>query len=51
VSGEQVLLLIWHEITKQQVIDFSPSISDKVARSTATHTIEEISVEIADLIK
>lgn len=51
VSGEQVLLPIWHEITKQQVIDFSPSIADKVARSTVTHTIEEIAIEIAELIK
>ncbi|MEZ9370454.1 DUF1883 domain-containing protein [Shewanella sp. 10N.286.51.B2] len=51
VSGEQVLLPIWHSITKQQVIDFSPSIADKVARSTATHTIEEIAIEIAELIK
>ena len=51
VSGEQVLLPIWHEITKQQVVDFSPSIADKVARSTATHTIEEIAIEISELIK
>lgn len=50
VSGEQVLLPIWHNITKQQVVDFSPSIADKVARSTATHTIEEIAMEIAELI-
>lgn len=51
ISGEQVLLPIWHNITKQQVVDFSPSIADKVARSTATHTIEEIAVEIAELIE
>jgi hypothetical protein len=51
VSGEQVLLPIWHNITKQQVVDFSPSIADKVARSTATHTIEEIAIEISELIK
>jgi Domain of unknown function (DUF1883)/TIR domain len=50
VSGEQILLPIWHHITKQQVVDFSPSLADKVARSTATHTIEEIAIEIADLI-
>tara|TARA_R110002049_G_scaffold295239_6_gene482455 strand:+ start:3289 stop:4050 length:762 start_codon:yes stop_codon:yes gene_type:complete len=50
VSGEQVLLPIWHNITKQQVVDFSPSIADKVARSTATHTIEEIAIEIAELL-
>ena len=51
VSGEQVLLPIWHNITKQQVVDFSPSMADKVARSTATHTIEEIAIEIAELIE
>ena len=50
VSGEQILLPIWHNITKQQVIDFSPSLADKVARSTATHTVNEIAVEIADLL-
>lgn len=51
VSGEQVLLPIWHNITKQQVVDFSPSLADKVARSTATHTIDEIAAEIAELIR
>lgn len=51
VSGDQVLLPIWHNITKQQVVDFSPSLADKVARSTATHTIEEIAKEIAELIQ
>lgn len=51
VSGEQVLLPIWHNITKQQVVDYSPSLADKVARSTATHTIDEIAAEIADLIR
>lgn len=50
VSGEQILLPIWHNITKQQVIDFSPSLADKVARSTATHTVDEIADEIADLL-
>ena len=51
VSGEQVLLPIWHNITKQQVIDYSPSLADKVARSTTTHTVEEIASEIADLLR
>jgi len=51
VSGEQVLLPIWHNITKQQVIDFSPSLADKIARSTATHTMDEIAVEIAELLQ
>lgn len=51
VSGEQVLLPVWHEVTKQEVIAFSPSLADKLARSTATHTVEEIAREIADVIQ
>jgi hypothetical protein len=50
VTGEQVLLPIWHEITKKELIDYSPSLADKVARSTGTHTIDEIASEIIDVI-
>lgn len=51
VSDEQILLPIWHNVTKQQVVDFSPSIADKVARSTATSTVDEIADEIFHLIQ
>jgi len=51
VGNEQIILPIWHEITKQEVIDFSPSLADKLARSTSTHTVEEIADEIIELIK
>ena len=51
ISGQQVILPIWHDITKQEVIDYSPSIADKVARNTSQQTVEEIATEIADLIK
>lgn len=51
VSGEQILLPIWHDITKQQVVDYSPSLADKVARTTATHTVEEIAREISELLE
>jgi hypothetical protein len=51
VTGEQVLLPIWHKLSKQEVIAFSPSLADKVARSTATHTADEIAKEIAELIR
>ena len=51
VTGEQVLLPIWHEITKKELIDYSPSLADKVARSTGTHTVEEIAAEIIAVIR
>ena len=50
MSGEQGVLPIWHNLTKAQVIAESPSLADKVARSTADFTIEEIAEEIARVI-
>lgn len=51
VSGEQVILPVWHEVTKSEVISYSASLADKLARSTATHTVEEIAREIAEVIR
>lgn len=51
MTGEQVILPLWHRITKSEVIAQSPSLADKVARSTGDFTIEEIAAEIADVIK
>jgi len=51
VTGEQILLPIWHNISKQEVIKYSPSLADKLARSTSTHTVEEIAEEIVEVIR
>jgi hypothetical protein len=51
VSGEQTLLPIWHEITKDEVMTQSPSLVDKIARSTALSTVEEIADEIAAVVR
>ncbi|MFC4168928.1 toll/interleukin-1 receptor domain-containing protein [Teichococcus aestuarii] len=51
VSGDQILLPIWHNVTKKEVIGYSPSLADRLARSTATHTVEEIAAEIIDVIR
>jgi len=51
VSGEQTLLPIWHEITKDEVMKQSPSLADKIARSTVQSTIEEIAQEIAEVVR
>lgn len=50
IDGQQILLPIWHNVTRDEVMDYSPSLADKVARSTTTHTVEMISAEIADVI-
>lgn len=51
IDGDQILLPIWHNISKTQVQTYSPSLADKVARSTANYTVEEIAAEIADVIQ
>lgn len=51
ITGEQIVLPIWHNITKQEIVDFNPFLADKVARSTANHTVEEIAEEIAELLQ
>jgi len=32
VTGEQIILPIWHNITKKEVIEYSPSLADKLAK-------------------
>ena len=51
VNNEQVMLPIWHNVTKREVLNYSPSLADKLARSTTDFTVEEIADEIADVIK
>lgn len=50
VSGEQNLLPIWHDITRDEVKAASPSLVDKVALLTAAMSIEDIARQIADVV-
>jgi hypothetical protein len=50
VDGSQVLLPLWHRLTKAEVMAYSPSLADKLARTTADSTLEEIAVEIASVV-
>ena len=51
VSGKQVLLPLWHEISKDDVVAASPSLADKVALRTADYTIDEIATQITDVVR
>ncbi len=50
VSGKQVILLLRHDISKDDVVSYSPSLADKVALRTADYTIDEIADEIAAVV-
>lgn len=51
VSGAQVLLPLWHGISKDEVLRQSPSLADKVALRTADYTVDEIAEEIASVVR
>jgi hypothetical protein len=51
VTGKQVLLPIWHEVTATDVADFSPSLADRVALNTAKRYVRGIADEIATVIE
>lgn len=51
MTGEQIILPLWHQITKEEVIKYSPSLADRLARNTADFTVNEIAEEIAGVIK
>ena len=49
VKGKTILP-IWHNLTKQQVMDFSPIIANKKAMTTASMTPHEIAEELFKLL-
>lgn len=48
VNGKTILP-IWHNLTKKQVVEYSPIIADRKAMTTASMTPEEIAAELKDL--
>jgi hypothetical protein len=51
VNDRQVILPLWHEISKDEVLRQSPSLADKVALRTADHSTYEIAEEIAQVVR
>ena len=50
-SGDSRILPIWHNITKAEVVKFSPSLAAKMALSTAIMTPEEIALQVKEILK
>lgn len=49
VNGKTILP-IWHNLTKKQVVEYSPIIADRKALTTASMTPEEIASELKNLL-
>jgi hypothetical protein len=48
--GEQAILPLWHNISKDEMLQRIPSIADKIARRTSDSTVAEIADEIRDVV-
>lgn len=49
MNGHKVILPIWHKISKDEVLEFSPSLADKMALNTSIHSTEDIINALKDL--
>ncbi len=50
VTEDYILFPIWHNISVEELRAYRASLANIFARSTATHTIEEIAIEIHEII-
>lgn len=48
---DKVILPIWHKVSKNQVMNYSPSLADILALNTMNYTVKEIASELYELIK
>lgn len=48
IYDRQVLLPIWHNVDRDDVMSYSPSLADKVALSTATMSVGDIAADLLD---
>ena len=51
VGREKVILPIWHEISKEEIIQFSPTLADKVALITTNLSTRKIAVRLLKQIR
>jgi hypothetical protein len=51
MEGNKVILPLWHKVSKNEVLRYSPSQADKVALNTATHTLDEVVEQLIPVLK
>jgi len=51
MTGGKVILPIWHKVSKDEVMSYSPSLADKFALSTAMYTVEELAKALGEVLR
>lgn len=50
MSGGKVILPIWHKVSKDEVLSYSPTLADKVALNTAILSTSDIAKELNEVL-
>jgi len=50
MHGGKVILPIWHKVSKDEVLQFSPTLADKVALNTSISSVSEIAKQLAEVL-
>jgi hypothetical protein len=50
-GGQPIILPVWHNVSHSQVMEYSPTLADKLARSTADTPVDQIAAEIAEVTR
>jgi len=50
ISGNKVILPIWHKVSKDEVLSYSPTLADKVALNTAISSVKGIAKELSEVL-
>ena len=51
LCGQKAILPVWHKVSKDEVLKFSPSLADKFALNTAMFTIAELAIKVSQAMK
>lgn len=50
MDGRKVILPIWHKVSKSEVLNFSPTLADKVAINSSISSMDEIVSQILEVV-
>jgi hypothetical protein len=50
-GGQPIILPVWHKVSRADVVQYSPSLADKLARSTTETPVDQIAAEIAEVTR
>ncbi len=50
IEGEKVILPIWHNVTKEQILNYSPRLADKLALTTESLSLEQIAKKLCKIL-